>query len=47
MVFYNIVYIYTHGVFYYDYVILLYVYIFVYVMLQVFLGFVRALRAPR
>ena len=49
MLFYYIVFIYrpTYAVFYYDYGILLYVYRFVYVMLQVFLGYVIALSAPR
>ena len=47
MLFYYIVFFYTYAIFYYDYGILLYGYRFVYVMLQVFLGYVIALRAPR
>ena len=47
MLFYYIVFIYTYAVFYHDYDILLYVYIYNYVMLQVFLGYVIVLRALR
>ena len=49
MLFYYIIFISRpfYAVFYYDYEILLHVFRFVYLMLQILLGYVIALRIPR